>query len=40
VIEKARHKMKFSGKKYSKVEHWFDEECLSKKKATKMALVE
>jgi hypothetical protein len=34
------HKIKHIGRIYDKVEHWFDEECTSKKKAAKMALVE
>jgi hypothetical protein len=32
--------MKFSFRKYNKAEHWFDEECMLKKKETKIALVE
>jgi hypothetical protein len=40
VIKKNGHKMKFSGRKYSKAEYWFDEECMLNKKETKMTLVE
>jgi hypothetical protein len=32
--------MKFSGRKYNKAEHWFDEERMLKKKETEMTLVE
>jgi hypothetical protein len=40
AIEKAGHKIKFSGRKYNKAEHWFDEECELKETETKMTLVE
>jgi hypothetical protein len=35
MIKRARHKMKFSSKKYDKAKHWFDEECMLKKKEQK-----
>jgi hypothetical protein len=40
AIKKAGHKMKFSGRKYNKAEHWFHEESMLKKKEIKMTLVE
>jgi hypothetical protein len=40
AIKKAGPKIKFSGREYNKAEHWFDEECMLKKKETKMTLVQ
>jgi hypothetical protein len=38
--KKAEHKMKFGGRKYNKAEHWFDEECMLKKRETNRTSVE
>jgi hypothetical protein len=38
LVKRAGTSMRRTGKKYGKKEHWFDEECMAKKRESKEAL--